>query len=106
MAAVALFAMPERLSAKEKDAWLGHCGWCNRRMGEEGERIAIKAKFRDQKEYRKNEGKLVSFFLADPGRMLVAYVVTRDAPAKKEGKEVIFQVCSDRCGDELTVAMN
>ena len=46
------------------------------------------------------------FALADAGRTVPAYVVTRDAPAKREGKEVIFQVCSDRCGDELTVAMN
>jgi hypothetical protein len=106
MTGIVFLIMPERLSAKEKDVRLGHCGWCNRRMGEEGERIAIKARFLDQKEYRKNEGKVVSFTLADAGRTVVAYVVTRDAPAKKEGKEVIFQVCSDRCGDELTVAMN
>ena len=52
-------------------------------MGEEGERIAINERFRDQKEYRKNKGKVVSFALADTGRTVVAYVVTRDAPAKK-----------------------
>ena len=75
-------------------------------MDPEGERIAIKARFRDQKEYRKNEGKVLSFTLADAGRTVMAYVVTSDSPAKKEGKEVIFQVCSDRCGDELAVAMN
>jgi len=106
MTGILLLIMPKRLSAKEKDYWLDHCAWCNRRMGEEGERIAIKARFRDRKEYRKNEGKVVSFALADAGRTVPAYVVTRDAPAKREGKEVIFQVCSDRCGDELTVAMN
>jgi len=106
MTGIVSLIVPKRLSAQEKDYWLGHCGWCNRQMGEEGERIAIKARFRDQKEYRKNEGKVVSFVLADAGRTVMAYVVTRDSPAKKEGKEAIFQVCSDRCGDELTVAMN
>jgi hypothetical protein len=50
MTAVVLLVMPKRLSAKEKDDWHGHCGWCNRRLGEEGERIAIKATFRDQTE--------------------------------------------------------
>jgi hypothetical protein len=49
---------------------------------------------------------VVSFTLADAGRTVVAYVVTRDSPAKKEGKEVLFQVSSDRCGLELTAAMN
>jgi hypothetical protein len=106
MTAVVLLIMPKRLSAKGKDDWLGHCGWCNRRMGEEGERIVINARFRDQKDYRQKEGMVDSFTFADAGRTVVAYVVTRDSPAKKEGKEVLFQVCSARCGLELTVAMN
>ena len=106
MTVVVLLIMPKRLSAKEKDDWLGHCGWCNRRIGHEDERISINARFRDQKDYRKNEGTMVSFTFADVGRAVVAYVVTRDSPAKKEGKEVIFQVCSDRCGLELTAAMD
>jgi len=33
-------------------------------MGEEGERIAINARFRDQKDYRQNEGMVVSFTFA------------------------------------------
>ena len=48
---------------------------------------------------------MVSFAFADAGRTVTAYVVTRDSPAKKEGKDVIFQVCSDRCGLELRAAM-
>jgi hypothetical protein len=95
----------KRLSAKEKDYWLGHCGWCNREIGEEDERIGINSRFRDQYLYRKHEGTMVSFTLGDAGRTVGAYVVTRDSPAKKEGKDVMFQVCSDRCGLELTAAM-
>jgi hypothetical protein len=98
--------MPKPLSAAEKNRWLGHCGWCNREIGEDGERIAINARFRDREDYRKNEGMMVSFFLADAGRTVGAYVVTRDSPAKKEGKEVIFQVCGDRCALELNTAMS
>ena len=64
MRAVELFVMPKRLSAMEKDRWLGHCGWCNRELGEQGERIAIKARFRDEKDYRKHEGMVVSFIVA------------------------------------------
>ena len=29
-----------------------------------------------------------------------------DSPGERDGKEVIFQVCSDRCGDALTLAIN
>jgi len=105
MTAIELLIMPKRLSAKEQDSWLGHCGWCKREIGKKGERIAINARFRDKKDYRKHEGRMVSFALADAGRTVVAYVVTRDSPAKEEDKEVIFQVCSDRCGLELTSAI-
>jgi hypothetical protein len=102
---IKLLIVIKRLSAKEKDYWLGHCGWCNREIGEEDERIGFNARFRDEEYYRENEGMMVSFAFADAGRMAVAYVVTRDSPAKKEGKDVIFQVCSDRCGLELRAAM-
>jgi hypothetical protein len=44
-------------------------------------------------------------FAADPNKPRFSNFV-RDSPAKKEGKEVLFQVCSDRCGDELAVEMN
>ena len=44
------------------------------RMVEEGERITIEAKFRDQKINRKHEGRVVSFTLAHAGRTAVAYV--------------------------------
>lgn len=97
--------MPKRLSTKDSDYWLGHCGWCNREIGEEGDRITINARFRDKKLYRKHEGTTISFTLADAKRTVVAFVVTRDSPAKKEGKDVLFQVCSDRCGLELTGTM-
>jgi hypothetical protein len=106
MTAVEQFVMPKRLSAMEKDRWLGHCGWCNREIGEDGQRIAINARFRDKKDYRKHEGMMVTFELADAAKTVVAYVVTRDSPAKKEGKEVIFQVCGDRCALELKTAMS
>jgi hypothetical protein len=106
MTTVELFVMLKRLSVAEEDRWLGHCAWCNREIAEDGERIAINSRFRDKKDFRKHEGMVVSFVLADAGRTVTAYVVTRDSPAKKEGKEVIFQVCSDRCDLELSTAMS
>jgi hypothetical protein len=85
MTAVVLLIMTKRLSAKEKDDRLGHCGCCNRRMGEEGERIAIKARFRDKKDYRKHEGMMVSFVLADVGRMVVALCCYQRFAGEKRG---------------------
>ena len=66
--------------------------------------MSAHGKFRNLKDYRKNEGLVVKFYLAS-GRPVLAYVVKKNSPAKKEGKEVIFQVCSERCREELCAAM-
>jgi len=101
---VELEVMRNRPSEERNNYWISHCGWCDRELDEEGPRIATHAKFREPKDYRKNEGLVVEFTLAT-GRPVLAYVVTRNSPAKREGKEVLFQVCSERCKEELTTAM-
>jgi hypothetical protein len=91
-------------SEERNNYWLSHCGWCDCELDDEGPRMAAHGKFRNLKDYRKNEGLVVQFYLAN-GRPVLAYVVTRNSPAKKEGKEVVFQVCSERCREELCAAM-
>ena len=66
--------------------------------------IGISMKFRDPSDYQRHKGKIVEFELAT-GRMIVAGVVKPDSPARREGKDVIFMVCSDQCGNELMAAM-
>ena len=61
-------------------------------------------KFRDPSDYQKHKGKIVEFELAT-GRMVMAGCVKPDSPASREGKDVIFMVCSDQCGNELEAAM-
>ena len=66
--------------------------------------IGISMKFRDPSDYQRHKGKIVEFELAT-GRMVVAACVKPESPAKREGKDVIFMVCSDQCGNELVAAM-
>jgi hypothetical protein len=63
-----------------------------------------KCGFKTGRIIRKNEGKVVQFELSEAPHSVAALVVTRDSPAKKEGKGVFFQVCSDSCRTELTEA--
>ena len=93
------------MEAEREAYWLNYCCWCNREIGD-GERISINSRFLDQRDYRKNAGKVVTFELQSIGRSIVALVVKRNSPAKRQGKDVMFVVCSDRCGDELSAAMN
>ena len=61
-------------------------------------------KFRDPSDYQRQKGKIIQFELAT-GRMVVAGCVKPDSPARREGKDVIFMVCSDQCGNGLMAAM-
>jgi hypothetical protein len=94
----------KQTQAQLQDYWLSRCGWCGREIGEAQPVIGISMKYRNQADYRQNQGKIVQFEVSS-GRIVVAGVVKPDSPAKKEGKDVIFMVCSDRCGHELSAAM-
>jgi len=94
----------KQTQAQLRDYWLSHCGWCRQEIGEDQPVIGVSMKFRNQADYRQNRGKIVQFGVSS-GRTVIAGVVKPNSPAKKEGKDVIFMVCSDQCGDELSAAM-
>jgi hypothetical protein len=96
--------MPKRTQAQLNKYWISHCGWCRREIGEDVPSIGISMKFRDPSDYQRQKGKIIQFELAT-GRMVVAGCVKPDSPARREGKDVIFIVCSDQCGNELMAAM-
>jgi hypothetical protein len=73
--------MPKRSPRHLVDYWQDHCAWCRSKIGEEDERFVVKARFRDQRDYRKNEGKVIRFELSEAPDSVPALVVTRDSPA-------------------------
>jgi len=38
-------------------------------------------------------------------RSIMALAVTRDSEAKRQGYEIMFQICSERCREELSAAL-
>jgi hypothetical protein len=96
--------MRKRAQARLNDYWLSHCGWCRREIGEDVPCIGIGMKFRDRRDYERHKGKVIEFGLVT-GQIVLALVVTPDSPAKREGKDLLFMVCSDECGDALSSAM-
>jgi hypothetical protein len=96
--------MPKKTQARLNKYWISHCGWCRREIGEDVPCIGISMKFRDPSDYQRQKGKIIQFELAT-GRVVLAGCVKPDSPARREGKDVIFMVCSDQCGNELMAAM-
>ena len=97
--------MARRRQAEKEEYWLSHCCWCNREMRDDSERFSINTKFRDPKDYRKNAGKIVEFYVPVVDRSIMAFAVTPDSEAKKQGYEIMFVICSERCREELSAGL-
>jgi hypothetical protein len=52
-----------------------------------------------------HEGKFIPLHLALAKKRMEGFVVPKDAPAKKEGYDVVFVGCSENCGRALKTAL-
>jgi hypothetical protein len=43
--------MPKRSTRRLVGYWMDRCAWCRSKIGEENERIAVKMRFQDRKDY-------------------------------------------------------
>ena len=77
------------------------CGWCGDEIPEETELFGVSGKARDDFDISGLEGKLIDVFLTRRDRTVQALVVTKDSPAKKEGKDLLFVACSESCAEAL-----
>ena len=91
------------LQDHSQDVLLTMCGWCHRIIGENEEHLARGAKAWPEARglFRAKEGQVVVLVLAGQDHQILGIVPRSDSPAVKDGYDVIFQTCSDRCADAL-----
>ena len=77
------------------------CGWCDDEIGEDTELFGIGAKAHSDINISEMEGKVIDIFLTRRNRNVQALVVTKDSPAKREGKDLLFVACSESCAAAL-----
>jgi hypothetical protein len=77
------------------------CAWCEDEIPDDTELFGIGAKARPGIDITEQEGKVIDIFLTRRDRNVQALVVTNDSPAKKEGKDLLFVVCSESCAEAL-----
>src|SRR4030095_9150031 len=77
------------------------CGWCDDEIGEDTELFGIGAKAHPDIDISEMEGKVIDLFLSRRKRTVQALVVTKDSPAKREGKDLLFVACSESCAAAL-----
>lgn len=82
-----------------------HCAWCDRVIDPDEEVFGCGAKAMPGIDLRDREGKTIPLFLALIRRTVPAIVVPSDSQAKKDGNDLYFVICSERCGRELKEAL-
>jgi hypothetical protein len=81
------------------------CGWCGDEIPEDTELFGIGAKARADIDISELRGKVIDVFLTKRDRNVQALVVTEESPAKIEGKDLLFVVCSESCAEALQQAV-
>ena len=82
------------------------CCWCDKRIGENQEILALGCKKRPGIDISKYEGDIMPIVIVTIGKTVWAIVPTEESDARKEGKDFMFTLCSDECGIELKETLN
>ena len=81
------------------------CGWCQDEIPEDTELFGIGAKARSDIDVSELSGTLIDIYLKRRDRNVQAVVVTEDSSAKKDGKDLLFVLCSESCAEALRQAV-
>jgi hypothetical protein len=93
---------PKRRSLQER--FLSTCGWCGRAIAEDQPVFSAGAKARPGVDLSGQEGQVLELFLRQANKTILAAVPGRGSPARREGKDLLFMCCSQRCSQSLTEA--
>ncbi|WP_066196628.1 MULTISPECIES: hypothetical protein [Gracilibacillus] len=81
------------------------CAYCGKKIGDNQSLKAIDVKFHKGFDYSNREGEVVSIYFHTLKRKVPMIVTTADSPAKEQGQDGLFVVCSNLCGKKLQSAL-
>jgi hypothetical protein len=97
--------MKTKTSDWNGDEWLMRCAWCGHKVPEGHEVFGLTMRFRSRQARPEWAGTVQPLRLVVSGRTVAMMVCSDDSPAKRQGTDAIFQVCSEDCGKALTSAL-
>ena len=95
---------PKR-KANLQESLINTCAWCGALIPEDTEVFSLGAKLKPDIDLKRDEGTVIHLRLETIDKVVLAIVPTSDSPAKKEGKAILFMICSDDCGTALGKAL-
>lgn len=88
----------------DEDA-LNKCTWCGSRVDEFSEVFAVDARLRPEIDLQAYQGHCIQLDLKTGAKTLNVMVTTDGSDAKAAGKDLMFLVCSKKCGTQLKKAL-
>ncbi len=81
------------------------CAWCDREIEKDAEVFGLGARTRGRMSPKDQEGSTVRIPLTHDGRTVPAIVPARGSVARKAGNDILFMICSKKCGELLKKAL-
>ena len=75
--------------------------WCGVKIDNGSEIFALGCKKNPEIDISKYEGKIMPVAIAPLNKTIWALVPTEDSDARREGKDLMFVLCSQECGNQL-----
>lgn len=84
----------------DKEA-LGRCAWCQTQITDHMEVFGLGAKLKSNVDLSEYEGHCIEIGLASEEKQVFMMVTAQGSEAKNDGKDGMFLVCSEKCGNKL-----
>ncbi len=81
------------------------CSWCGSKIKSTEPVYALGCKKRPEADISKYEKKVMPVKISTIERTLWSIVPSDDSDARKEGKDFLFTLCSEKCGYQLKEAL-
>ena len=85
---------------------IGRCSWCGKRIKDNTPVYAFSGRKRPDVDLAEYEGSAILMSLATVKKDVICMVSAHDSPAKAEGKDFMFMLCSESCADEMKTVMD
>ena len=85
---------------------LDRCTWCQGHIDENLEVVGIGIKFRSEADLSHYQSHCIELELLSENRSVCMIVSKEGSPAKEQGKDGMFMVCSKECADKLRKALD
>ncbi len=87
-----------------RDKWMDRCAWCGKQVQEEAACYGIGARTRAGFEFS-GQGPLLEITLEHADKKTYGIRTAADSPAREEGWDLVFFLCSEECAEKLRAAL-